>query len=198
MPLNNLIFYISAKKILSYCSHFQRIVFMQCLGLFFLVMFCVKIPVHQTVFHPYSIAIFWVVTCLVNQRWVNKTDFLVSNKTGRTVAEKGPLLNTVDLCNLKAVGKTGVTPSLRWQRRVRKRLCSLLLWHCATSCTMAQWHDSRSSLRSPGCFSLFTSLNHNDVVQYFSLFLGGGFMCFPGQLFPWQTSQAFYLYIKLT
>lgn len=25
-----------------------------------------------------------------------------------------------------------------------------------------------------------------------------GFVRFPGQLYPWQTSQAFYLYIQLT
>lgn len=166
MPLNNLIFCTGAKKILSYCIHFQRIVFMQCLGLLF-VMFCVKIPIRQTDFFILTVLqYFEYLLCLVNQRRVDKTDFLVSNKTGRTVVEKGPLLDTVDPCNLKAVGKTGVTPSLRWQRRVRKRLCSLLLWHCATSCTMAQWHDSRSSLQSPSCFSLFTNLNHNDVVQY--------------------------------
>lgn len=35
----------------------------------------------------------WVFIVHVNQRWVNKTNWLVSNKTGQTVAENWPLVS---------------------------------------------------------------------------------------------------------
>lgn len=123
VPVNILILYTGAKKtVLFYYIHFQRIVFFP----FSLSSFVLKTLT--------DIYILILSICLSCEPGMSRQDrFPFSGKTGWAVVEKGPLLNTVDPCNLKAVGKTGVAPFLRSQRRVGKRLRSLLLCHRATS-----------------------------------------------------------------